>query len=140
MKPFLVVVLLTLLFPRLSGEEESHFVLLKALKLQKRVEFLEGKKSTEMVASWYGPRFHGKKRADGKRYNMYDSTVVAHRILPFGTRLKLENPENSRRIVVAIRDRGPYWPGRHLDLSYKAAEKLGIIEQGVAVLKVTVIR
>lgn len=127
-----ILIVLTLLFlPSVAGEREEHVVLLKIRLLETKTE--------KMTASWYGPRFHGRRRADGKRYNMHDQTVVAHKTLPFGTKLKLENPENGKKLTVSVRDRGPYWPGRHLDLSYGAAKKLGIVEEGVATLKVTII-
>src|SRR3989344_4811398 len=135
MRKSLFALMLTLLFlPSVAGEREEYLVLLK-------VRLLEAKsgKHVKMTASWYGPRFHGRRRADGKRYNMHDPTIAAHKTLPFGTKLKLENPENGKKLIVSVRDRGPYWPGRHLDLSYGAAEKLGIVEEGVATLRVTII-
>ena len=95
--------------------------------------------SAIMVASWYGKWHHGRLRADGKRYDMYDPTVVAHKTLPLGTKLELENLENGKKIVVTVRDRGPYLPGRHLDLSYAAAKKLGMIREGVVPVMATVL-
>jgi len=76
-------------------------------------------------ASWYGPRFQGRRTASGTRYNMYAYTA-AHRQLSFGTRVKVTNTRNSRSVVVVITDRGPYKYGRIIDLSYSAARALGM--------------
>ncbi len=81
-------------------------------------------------ASWYGPKFHGRKTASGIRFNMYD-LVAAHRTLPLGTVLLVKNLKNGKTVKVRIIDRGPYVKGRHLDLSYGAAKKLGMIKDGV---------
>src|SRR5829696_6975916 len=67
------------------------------------------------VASWYGPGFHGKKTANGERFNTNDLTA-AHKILPFGTQLRVTN-ERTGKSVVRITDRGPYAHGRVIDLS-----------------------
>lgn len=91
-------------------------------------------KSIEIfTASWYGPRFHGKKTASGQVFNMREVSA-AHRSLPFGTRILLINPANNAQVVVAVTDRGPYVDGRDLDLSLAAAEALGIKKQGLAQL------
>lgn len=90
---------------------------------------------TLMVASWYGPRHHGRPMANGRPFDM-EADTAAHRSLPLGTLLKVTNPQNGRSVKVRVTDRGPYIPGRHLDLSLGAARKLGIIEQGVARLYV----
>ena len=88
-----------------------------------------------MRASWYGPRFHGKTTANGE---IYDQTALtaAHKSLKFGTILKVTNPRNNKSVIVRINDRGPYIPGRQLDLSKSAAEQLGLIFSGVRRLKV----
>ena len=88
-----------------------------------------------MKASWYGPRFHGKKTANGEVYDQMAFTA-AHKSLPFGTLLKLTNPRNGKSVVVRINDRGPYIPGRQLDLSKGAAIQLGVMKNGVSRLKV----
>ncbi len=77
------------------------------------------------VASWYGRRFHGRKTANGERFNMREMTA-AHLTLPFGTELLVTNPENGQSVKVRINDRGPFVPGRVLDLSYAAAKELGM--------------
>jgi len=88
-----------------------------------------------MVASWYGKKFHGRLTASGETYNMYAHTA-AHKTLPFGTRLKITNPENGRSVVVKVNDRGPFVPGRDIDLSYGAAKKIGLINKGTARVRV----
>lgn len=90
------------------------------------------------VASWYGKPFHGRKTASGETYNMYGLSA-AHKHLPFGTRLNITNPENGRRTVVVINDRGPFVRGRDLDLSLGAARKLDMVEDGVILVDVRVL-
>lgn len=85
---------------------------------------------TEMVASWYGPGYHGRPMANGETYNMYDM-VVAHKELPLGTKLEIVNPENQKKVIAVVKDRGPYVQGRDLDLSYGIAQRLGMVEKGV---------
>lgn len=77
------------------------------------------------LASWYGPRFHGRRTASGERYDMHALTA-AHPTLPFDTRVRVRNPANGREVVLRINDRGPYKRGRILDLSRAAARALGI--------------
>jgi len=89
--------------------------------------------------SWYGKKFHGRKMANGRVYNMYDPSTAAHKTLPFGKKIKLTNPENGQSIIVVIKDRGPYIIGRHFDLSYAAARKLGIVEKGVEMVKIEIL-
>jgi len=88
-----------------------------------------------MKASWYGPRFHGRLTANGETYDQMGLTV-AHKSLPFGTLLKLTNPDTKKSLIVRINDRGPYIPGRQIDLSMKVAMVLGIFRKGVAKLHV----
>ena len=89
----------------------------------------------KVIASWYGKQFNGKLMANGKRFNMYKLTA-AHKSLPFGTRLLLQNPQNGKKVLVTITDRGPYVRGRDLDLSKRAAEILGIGVGPVTILEV----
>ena len=86
-----------------------------------------------MVASWYGPGFHGNTTANGTRYDQYASTA-AHKTLPFGTRLKVCYDTCEQ---VTITDRGPFIPGRDLDLSYGTASRIGMAGAGVADVEVT---
>ncbi|QSQ08942.1 Endolytic peptidoglycan transglycosylase RlpA [Koleobacter methoxysyntrophicus] len=92
----------------------------------------------EAVASWYGPGFHGKRTASGEVYNQYELTA-AHRTLPFGTRVRVTNTINNKSTVVRINDRGPYIPGRGLDISYGAAKEIGLLEAGIARVKIEIL-
>ena len=92
-----------------------------------------------MKASWYGPRFHGRQTANGEIYDQMGYTA-AHKSLPFGTLLKLTNPKTNKSVVVRINDRGPYIPGRQIDLSKKVAMELGTFQKGVVKLKVEQIK
>lgn len=83
------------------------------------------------VASWYGPDFHGKKTANGEWYDMYQMTA-AHRILPMHTRLMVTNLDNGRTAEVRVNDRGPFVGNRVIDLSYAAANMLGVVGPGTA--------
>lgn len=76
-------------------------------------------------ASWYGPGFHGRKTANGERFDTYEFTC-AHKTLPFGTLLKVTNLENNLYTVVRVNDRGPYIRGRIIDLSKASKEAIGM--------------
>jgi rare lipoprotein A len=86
-------------------------------------------------ASYYADSFQGKKTANGERYQKGKLTA-AHKTLPFGTKVKVTNLKNGRSVKVKINDRGPYAKGRIIDLSKKAAKKIGMIQQGVAEVRV----
>jgi rare lipoprotein A len=86
------------------------------------------------IASWYGMKFHGVKTSNGEDYDAMAMTA-AHKTLPLPTYAKVTNLKNGKSIVVRINDRGPYKPGRIIDLSYAAAQKLGI--NGTAKVRVT---
>jgi rare lipoprotein A len=83
------------------------------------------------VSSWYGPNFHGKLTANGEVYDM-DGITAAHRTLPFGTILLVENLDNGKTVQVRINDRGPYAKNRIIDLSRGAAKRIDMIEAGTA--------
>jgi rare lipoprotein A len=83
------------------------------------------------IASWYGPRFHGRATASGERYNMNDLTA-AHPSLPFGTRLGVRNTRTGREVVVRVNDRGPFARNRVIDLSFAAAREVGVVGPGTA--------
>ncbi|MDE1468449.1 septal ring lytic transglycosylase RlpA family protein [Aurantiacibacter sp. D1-12] len=83
------------------------------------------------VASYYGRRFHGRRTANGERFDM-NAMTAAHRTLPFGTRVRVTNPRNGRSVVVRINDRGPFVGGRTIDLSRAAATQIGMISSGHA--------
>jgi rare lipoprotein A len=89
-------------------------------------------------ASWYGPRFHGRKTANGEIFDQHAMTA-AHRRLPLGTIVAVTSLDTGRTVKVRINDRGPYVRGRIIDLSRAAARKLGLIGQGVGRVKVKVL-
>ena len=86
-----------------------------------------------MLASWYGPGFHGRTTANGERYDMHGLTA-AHKTLPFGTKLRVCLDSC---VDVRINDRGPFIGARELDLSYGAAKAIGLVNPGVANVEVT---
>jgi len=88
------------------------------------------------LASWYGPKFHGRQTANGERYNMHAMTA-AHKTLPMNTLVKVENLENGKSVVVRINDRGPFVKNRVIDLSRSAAARLGMLKRGVAKVRLT---
>ena len=79
----------------------------------------------EGLASWYGHPYHGRHSASGEIYDMYAMTA-AHRTLPFGTQVRVHDLENGRDVDVRINDRGPFVEGRIIDLSYAAAQSMGM--------------
>ncbi len=87
-------------------------------------------------ASWYGTAFHGKPTASGEPYDMFAMTA-AHKTLPLPGYVRVRNLQNGRQVIVKINDRGPFRPGRIIDLSYAAAVKLGIDKTGTADVEVT---
>lgn len=87
------------------------------------------------LASWYGKRFHGQKTASGEPYDMYAITA-AHPTLPIPSYVRVTHLGNSRSVVVRVNDRGPFHPGRIIDLSYAAAFKLGFLQAGSAQVEV----
>ncbi len=87
------------------------------------------------IASWYGTKFHGRRTSSGEPYDMYAMTA-AHKELPLPTYARVTNLRNGRSIVVKINDRGPFHENRIIDLSYTAAAKLGILEQGTGLVEV----
>jgi rare lipoprotein A len=86
------------------------------------------------IASWYGPRFHGRRTANGERYDMNDLTA-AHPSLPFGTKVGVRNTRTGREVVVRINDRGPFSKNRIIDLSYAAAREVGVVGPGTAAVE-----
>ncbi|HKI99160.1 MAG TPA: septal ring lytic transglycosylase RlpA family protein [bacterium] len=93
----------------------------------------------EGIASWYGPGFHGKPTASGETYNQHELTA-AHPTLPLGTIIRVQNEQNGRVVWVRVNDRGPYKKGRVLDLSRAAAERLGMVQEGTAPVRISVLR
>ena len=94
---------------------------------------LPSESRSTMLASWYGPGFHGRTTANGERYDMHGLTA-AHKNLPFGTKLRVCY---QGCVDVRINDRGPYIGARELDLSYGAAQAVGLVSPGVANVEVS---
>ncbi len=90
------------------------------------------------IASWYGPNFHGGKTSNGEYYDM-SSLTAAHKTLPMNTQVKVTNLENGQSTIVRINDRGPFVENRIIDLSYAAAQDIGLIKKGTAKVKLEVI-
>lgn len=90
------------------------------------------------IATWYGSALQGNYTASGEIFNMYDYTA-AHKTLPFGTRVRVTNQNNGKSVIVRITDRGPFAPGRIIDLSMQAASDIDMISSGVAPVKLEVL-
>jgi rare lipoprotein A len=90
-------------------------------------------------ASYYAHKFHGRPTASGEIYNMYGLSA-AHRELPLGTVIHVTHLGNGRSVKVKVNDRGPFVEGRILDLSLGAARRLGMVEEGVARVKIRIIK
>lgn len=89
-------------------------------------------------ASWYGKKFHGYLTANGDKYDMY-SMSAAHKSLPLPSYVKVTNLANNKQVIVRVNDRGPFHPGRVIDLSYAAAAKLDMLGKGTAQVEVEAI-
>lgn len=90
------------------------------------------------VASWYGTKFHGKKTANGERYDMH-AMSAAHKTLPMPSMVRVTNLDNGRSVVVRVNDRGPFVKSRIIDLSYAAARALAYDKKGTARVRVQVL-
>jgi|GEM_PF-799357 len=90
---------------------------------------------SQYTASWYGADFHGKRTASGELYDMHAMTA-AHKKLPFGTRLQVTYLKTGLSTDVTVTDRGPFIYGRDLDLSYGAAQRIGLVNDGVGRVRV----
>ena len=104
------------------------------IKIEKR----ETREVQYGVASWYGGDFHGRPTSSGEIYDMYQLTC-AHNTLPLGTTVMVTNLENGRSLELKVNDRGPFVKERIIDLSYAAAQILGIWEKGTVFVKMEVI-
>lgn len=89
-------------------------------------------------ASWYGGKFHGRRTANGERFDMHALTA-AHKSLRFGTKVRVTNRKNGKSVVVRINDRGPYAKGRVIDLSRAAAATIGMIGSGIAMVQIDIL-
>lgn len=90
------------------------------------------------IASWYGPQFHGKATANGEIFDQW-TVSAAHKTLPLPSLVRVTNLENGRSLVIRINDRGPFKPGRIIDLSRRAAQLLGTEVKGTARVRVQIL-
>lgn len=90
------------------------------------------------VVSWYGAAFHNRPTASGERFDLRAMTM-AHRTLPFGTKVRVTNLRNGRSVVVRVNDRGPFVGQRIADLSQAAAAEIGMMRRGVAPARIEVV-
>lgn len=86
-------------------------------------------------ASFYSNKFNGKKTASGEKFNNSHYTV-AHRTIPFGTELIIENVANKKRVQVRVNDRGPFTKNRILDVTLQVAKELDFVRQGTATIRI----
>ena len=107
---------------------------------RKQIEAIKDHPQVQIgIASYYGRKFHKKRTANGEIFNMY-RVSAAHKTYPLGTKVRVTNLENGKSIKLTINDRGPYVKGRIIDLSYKAARKIGFVNQGTTKVRIDVIR
>ena len=92
-----------------------------------------------VTASWYGPGLSGHRTSSGERFDP-NRLTAASRTLPLGSVVRVTNVSNGRSVNVRINDRGPFVRGRSLDLSHRAAQKIGLTAKGVGRVKVTKVR
>jgi rare lipoprotein A len=90
------------------------------------------------LASWYGIKFHGRRTSSGEVYDMYGMTA-AHKTLPLPAYVRVTHLGNKRSVIVKVNDRGPFYDGRIIDLSYVAAKKLGVYDTGTAKVRVEIL-
>lgn len=91
------------------------------------------------LASWYSDKFHGRRTASGEPYLRHGWTV-AHRQWPLGAKIAIRNPANGIHVIATVNDRGPFHGNRLIDVSFAVAEALGIVQQGVAAVEVTLLK
>lgn len=89
-------------------------------------------------ASYYSNDFHNRKTSSGELYDK-DKLSAAHRDLPFGTKLKVTNLKNGKSVVVVVNDRGPFVANRIIDLSYRAAKEIDMLQDGIAEVEIEVL-
>jgi len=128
--------------PRYSYYEDYPKYESKPTGSQKEIQKSEAKQpdisqpeTKYIVASWYGPDFHGKLTSSGEPYNMYANTC-AHKEYPFGTKLKVTNISNNKITECTVTDRGPFIPGRDLDLSFACAKEIELVGPGTGKVRI----
>jgi rare lipoprotein A len=90
------------------------------------------------IASWYGAPYHNRKGSNGEVYDM-NALTAAHRTLPLGSMVRVTNVGTGNSVVVRITDRGPFVPGRIIDLSLAAARQIDLVKPGIAPVKIEVL-
>lgn len=123
----------------LSARSEARPSDFAAFKVHAAPEAIGESTGKKGMASWYGDQFQGNPTANGEVYDM-NGLTAASRELPLGTRIQVKNLNNNRSVVLRINDRGPFIPGRFLDVSKGAAERLGFISAGLARVEIKVIK
>jgi rare lipoprotein A len=106
---------------------------------ERMYNLVETSNKVEGRASWYGHYFNGRLTANGEIYNQ-DELTAAHPSLPFNTYLKVKNLNNGNTVIVRVNDRGPYIPGRNLDLSRQAARSINSEHVGVVPFEATIMK
>ena len=127
----------------LEQDRKTSFVTNRRVAVAKKhTPFVADKKTAETkvassgIASFYT---EGTRTANGERFDTHELTA-AHRTLPFGTRLRVTNVNTGQSVTVRVNDRGPFIPGRVVDVSYSAAEVLGMVGGGIAKVKLDVVQ
>jgi rare lipoprotein A len=147
--PFLILLLFSLSLVLACGprhvviERRAHFPEKQEVRKERsipeeKIEKMESKGVQYGVASWYGAEFHGRPTSSGEVYDMYQLTC-AHNTLPLGTTVMVTNLENGRSLELKVNDRGPFVKERIIDVSYAAAQMLGMWGKGTAPVKVEVL-
>ncbi|MFB3919885.1 endolytic peptidoglycan transglycosylase RlpA [Candidatus Velamenicoccus archaeovorus] len=127
-----------MIFIRFSEEQKIVFVTTAVVLFVYGLMEFHDLYSMTGIASWYGKRFMGKKTADGEVFDP-EKMTAAHRRLAMGTLVRVTNLRNGRQVTVRINDRGPYIPGRVIDLSRAAARQMGMLEKGLAPVKMEIV-
>jgi rare lipoprotein A len=93
----------------------------------------------EGYASWYGGKFQGRKTANGEIFDT-NKLTAAHKTLPFGTKVRVTDPETGKSVIVRVNDRGPFVEDRIIDLSRAAADIIGLTSRGVARVRIEIVQ
>ncbi len=150
MKNLFVVIILSFLFvacasaPRFTSVDNIKFEKTEAvkdtIKFADTPELPDSVLAVEIgIASYYAEPFHGRKTANGEIYNMYDLTA-AHPTFPLGTIARATNLKNGKSVIIKINDRMPKHPERIIDLSYGTAKALGFVNDGLAKIKLEILK
>ena len=124
------------------GQNRKTSFVTRVAVTRKHTPFASNKNAAETQVASHGlASFYteGTRTASGEKFDTHELTA-AHRTLPFGTRLRVTNVATGRSVTVRVNDRGPFVPGRDVDVSYSAAETLGMVRRGVAKVKLDVLQ